>query len=73
MLEALFRDFCDHFDNSFLWKQKGKKLTMAVLHFFSDKDVNLGNFLQKEYMQIDQVWRSEYSDIELALESQKTG
>jgi hypothetical protein len=68
-LEKLFADFCEHFNNKLLWKRKGKPLTKAILDFFSAEAGKLGYRIEKEeYMRLDQVWWSETSDIELALE-----
>jgi len=66
-LNSLFADFCEHFDNKLQWKKRGK-WNRYVLEFFAGKAESLGYCHMKDYMLIDQVWWSESSDIELALQ-----
>lgn len=67
-LKKIFVDFCEHFDGRLLWKRRGKGWTDPILEFFARKAEEQGYRHQREYMAIDQVWWSETSDIELALE-----
>jgi hypothetical protein len=66
-LESLFFDFCKYFDGKLTWKQRGN-INAQVLAFFEKKAEEMSYFHEKNYMDIDLVWWSEVSDIELALQ-----
>src|SRR5208283_2801028 len=66
-LKLLFSDFCDYFDGKLVWKRRGN-INTQVLNFFAKKAGDTGYLSQRDYMDIDLVWWSELSDIELALQ-----
>jgi hypothetical protein len=66
-LKSLFLDFCERFDNKLQWKKRGE-WNGQILSFFAEKAENLGYLHLNDYMLIDQVWWSEFSDIELAIQ-----
>lgn len=67
-LHSLFLDFCKRFDGRLAWAERGKIWTNAILDFFAEEAEKHKCLCQREYMTLDMVWWSEYSDILLALE-----
>lgn len=67
-LNSIFIRFCDHFEDKLVWAERGKTWTDAIITFFSEEAGRHKCRSQREYMTLDMVWWSEYSDIMLALE-----
>ena len=66
-LKSLFFEFCEYFDGKLTWKRRGN-INTQVLGFFEKKAEDMHFASQRDYMGIDLVWWSEFSDIELALQ-----
>jgi hypothetical protein len=66
-LKSLFFEFADYFDNKLVWSRRGN-INKQVLTFFEKTAEKMRYRHEGPYMDIDQVWFSEYSDIELALQ-----
>jgi len=67
-LQFIFMDFCKRFDGKLVWAERGKAWTNVILDFFGEEAAKHKCRCQREYMTLDMVWWSEYSDILLALE-----
>lgn len=67
-LESLFIRFCEHFEGKLVWANRGKIWTDAIISFFREEAERCKCRWEQEYMTLDMVWWSEYSDITLALE-----
>ena len=66
-LKNIFTEFCERFDNKLRWRNRSK-WNPQILGFFAETAENLGYIHRDNYMLIDQVWWSEFSDIEFAIQ-----
>jgi hypothetical protein len=67
-LPSIFIGFCEHFEGRLVWAERGKIWTDAIISFFREEAGRHKCRCEQEYMTLDMVWWSEYSDIMLALE-----